>query len=239
MNFVRERGLLLDKVEVYTRNTCQEQVFLEKNMDYTYTPVNETNGMLKVNIGKSKNKGLINLGEKPKVVKSEIENILNEKKLAIDNLKSIEYCINIETDFKLVDNKNILETFNKALAIQKYKSGKVDYIIDEDKNIKNSKWKGIKGYKTARSIKLYSKYEENKNIEATDIVGDLLRLELIFSKRVIEQNKIKDISDVEKAKNEMKDFLKIWKGILPEKINRYTKITKEVIKKLTDELEII
>lgn len=115
---------------------------------------------------------------------------------------SIEYCVDIQTDFKLINNKHILKTFLKALEIHKYKSAKIDF------KIQKGKW-----------------------VDKADLKGDLIRLEF----RALEQNKIENISDVEKAKEEIREFLGTMSGQIIRS-NQYSKPTIILIEKLIQEI---
>ena len=53
--------------------------------------------------------------------------------------------------------------------------------------------------------------------------------------RALEQNKIENISDVEKAKQEIREFLVTMRGQII-KVNRYSKITVELIEKMMKEI---
>ncbi|MGL5971008.1 MAG: hypothetical protein ACRCZL_03240, partial [Cetobacterium sp.] len=132
-----------------------------------------------------------------------------------------------------VENKHIINTFLKTLELHKYKSGKLDFRVSKNKNIQKSDWKGIKGYKKSRAIKLYSKNEEQE-IELLE--SDLIRIELILNARAIEQNNILKISDVESARIELKEFLLSMRATI-SKVNRYSKNTVYLIEKALLELE--
>ena len=145
---------------------------------------------------------------------------------------SIEYCIDVHTDFKLINNKHILKTFLKALEIHSYKSAKIDFKIQKEKWIDKADLKGLKGYKKSRALKIYSKYEEQ---DLGHLKGDLIRLELILGVRALEQNKIDDIADVEKAKQEIKEFLGTMRRQITRS-NQYSKPTINLIEKLIQEI---
>lgn len=203
-----------------------------KNINYTITPIGEGKATLKTNPGKTLNNG-INLGAEPNEAKEINNKILKGLNVRLLKNNNIEYCIDISTNFKLIDNRHILKTFLKALEINKYKSGKVDFKIEKNKWIDKASLKGLKGYKTSRALKIYSKCEEQG---INDFNGDLIRLELILGARALEQNKIEDISDVEKAKQELKEFLDTMLKVLPEKMNRYSIITKMLVNLFLKEL---
>lgn len=222
----------IDRIE-QTVNMENANIFFQmKNVDFTITPMGDNKAILKTNPGKTLNNGL-NLGAGPSEAKEINNKILEGLNVRLLSNNNIEYCVDVHTDFKLVNNKHILKTFLRALEVHKYKSGKVDFKIEKDKWIDKALLKGLKGYKTSRALKIYSKYEEQG---LNSFKGDLIRLELILGARALEQNKINDISDVEKAKQELKEFLGTMSKVLPTKMNRYSVTTKTLIEQLLKEI---
>ncbi|MGL4425406.1 MAG: hypothetical protein ACRCZ0_00555 [Cetobacterium sp.] len=225
--------LKIDRVEQNVKLNENFIYYTSKENDYTLTILDENNAILKTNCGKSLNENGRNLGAEPIVAEQLSELIIKRLELKLLSNKTIEYCIDIETNFKLVENKHIINTFLKTLELHKYKSGKLDFKVSKDKNIQKSDWKGIKGYKTSRAIKLYSKNEEQE-IELLE--SDLIRIELILNARALEQNNILKISDVESARIELKEFLLSMRATI-SKVNRYSKNTVYLIEKALLELE--
>lgn len=222
----------IDKIEQTVDMQGLELSYQQKNQDYTLTPIGEGKAILKTNPGKTINEYGMNLGAEPRKAQEINKNIIEGLGVKLLSNNNIEYCLNVYTDFKLVNNKHILKMFLKALEIHKYKSAKIDFKIEKDKWIDKAELKGLKGYKKSRALKIYSKYEE-QNLGYLE--GDLIRLELILGNRALEQNKIENISDVEKAKQEIREFLGTMRGQIL-KINRYSKITVELIEKLILEI---
>lgn len=222
----------IDKIEQTVDMQGVEYNYQQKNQDFTLTPIGEGKATLKTNPGKTLNEYGINLGAEPRKAEEINKNIIEGLGVKLLSNKNIEYCIDVHTDFKLVDNKHILKTFLKALEVHKYKSGKIDFKIEKDKWIDKAKLKGLKGYKKSRALKIYSKYEEQ---DLGHLEGDLIRLELILGARALEQNKVENIADVEKAKQEIKEFLGTMRGTIT-KINRYSKFTVELIEKFVQEI---
>ncbi|MGL4864245.1 hypothetical protein [Cetobacterium sp.] len=222
----------IDKIEQTVDIQGLELGYQQKNQDYTLTPIGEGKAILKTNPGKTINEYGMNLGAEPRKAQEINKNIIEGLGVKLLSNNNIEYCLNVYTDFKLVNNKHILKMFLKALEIHKYKSAKIDFKIEKDKWIDKAELKGLKGYKKSRALKIYSKYEE-QNLGYLE--GDLIRLELILGNRALEQNKIENISDVEKAKQEIREFLGTMRGQIL-KINRYSKITVELIEKLILEI---
>lgn len=222
----------IDKIEQTVE--MSEIVFTHKlnHADYTIVPIGEGKATLKTNPGKSLNELGINLGAEPKEAQELNRKIIEGLGVKLLSNNSIEYCIDIYTDFKIIENKHILKTFLKALEIHKYKSGKVDFIIN-GQWIDKADLKGLKGYKNSRAMKMYSKYEEQS---MGHLKGDLIRLELILGARALEQNKIDNIADVEKAKQEIREFLETMLKILPSKMNRYSMYTKILIDKFLQKI---
>lgn len=222
----------IDKIEQTVDMQGIEINYQQKNQDFTLTPIGEGKATLKTNPGKTMNEYGMNLGAEPGEAQKINKNIIEGLGVKLLSNNNIEYCIDVSTDFKLVDNKHVLKTFLKALEIHKYKSAKIDFKIEKDKWIDKAELKGLKGYKKSRALKIYSKYEEQ---DLGRLDGDLIRLELILGNRALEQNKIENIADVEKAKQEIKEFLGTMRGTIT-KINRYSKITVELIEKLMREI---
>lgn len=222
----------IDRIEQTVNMENANILFQMKNVDFTITPMGDNKAILKTNPGKTLNNGL-NLGAEPSEAKEINNKILEGLNVRLLSNNNIEYCVDVHTDFKLVNNKHILKTFLRALEVHKYKSGKVDFKIEKDKWIDKALLKGLKGYKTSRALKIYSKYEEQG---LNSFKGDLIRLELILGARALEQNKINDISDVEKAKQELKEFLGTMSKVLPTKMNRYSVTTKTLIEQLLKEI---
>ncbi len=214
----------IDRIEQIVSAKNVDLFYRIKSKDFVITPIGENLAHLKTNPGKTINNGM-NLGALPSVAELINYEIIKNLKLELINLNKIEYCIDIETPFKLVDNKHILKTFYKALIHFHYKRGKLDFITDKNLNIENTHWKGLKGYKTDRSIKLYSKFEEKNIISEID----LLRLELSFGKRTIEQNEINNITNTEKARKELLEFVLYCDETLLKNVNRYSKNTRITI----------
>ncbi|MGL5984964.1 MAG: hypothetical protein ACRCZ1_06860 [Cetobacterium sp.] len=225
--------LKIDRVEQNVELNENFIYYTSKENDYTLTILDENNAILKTNCGKSLNENGINIGAEPIKAEQLSDLIIKRLELKLLSNKTIEYCIDIETNFKLVENKHIINTFLKTLELHKYKSGKLDFRVSKNKNIQKSDWKGIKGYKKSRAIKLYSKNEEQE-IELLE--SDLIRIELILNARAIEQNNILKISDVESARIELKEFLLSMRATI-SKVNRYSKNTVYLIEKALLELE--
>ncbi|MGL5458697.1 MAG: hypothetical protein ACRDBY_03675 [Cetobacterium sp.] len=218
----------IDKTEATVDIQNMEYNYQEKNKDYTLTPIGNNKAILKTNPGKTINIYGINLGADPREAEEINKTIMEGLGVRWLSNNNIEYCVDVYTDFKLVNNKHILKTFLKALEVHNYKSAKIDFKIEKDKWIDKAELKGLKGYKKSRAIKIYSKYEEQ---DLSYLEGDLIRLELILGARAIEQNNIENIADVEKASKEMRAFLATMRRQIA-KVNRYSKVTVELIEKL-------
>lgn len=223
----------IDRIEqiICTKNVNLNQQI--KSNAFVLTPISENMFRLKTNPGKLIYKDF-NLGASPtlaEVINYEITYNLRAKILSFEK---IEYCIDIEVPFKLTDHKHILNTFNQAFYYFNYRLGKLDFNRNQNL-IESSPWKGVKGYKTSRTIKLYSKCEE-KNICSKN---DIIRMELTFGKRAIKQNHIENISNIQKAVFELSELLFICEKCLPKKLNRYTIQTSVVIKLFKNKLKNI
>ncbi|MGL5904053.1 MAG: hypothetical protein ACRCZO_15330 [Cetobacterium sp.] len=222
----------IDKIEQTVEIQESNFDYQQKNKDYTITPIGEGKATLKTNPGKTLNEFGINLGADPGEAQEINEKIIKGLGVKLLTNNNVEYCIDVYTEFKLIDNKHILKTFLKALEIHKYKSGKIDFKIEKGKWIDKAELKGIKGYKKSRALKLYSKYEEQ---DLGHLEGDLIRLELVLGARALEQNKIENISDVEKAKQEIREFLGTMRSTVTRS-NQYSKPTINLIEKLIQEI---
>lgn len=199
---------------------------------YSIEPINENKALLKLNIAKLNNNGL-NFGTTPQENNQYLKELLSFLNLKFNSFKTIEYCVDIITEFKLSDNRFIIKTFDKILLLNNYKTGKLDYSRENGKELIKSNWNGIKGYKTSRTLKLYSKATEKKLITDKDII----RLELTFNERAISSNKIKNITDTKKAITELQNILYDWSCELKGKGNQYIKRNKELVNSLKKELE--
>lgn len=224
--------LKIDRIEQNVRLNSEYQYYNEKQRDYTLTILGENNAILKTNPGKTLNELGMNLGASPQEAEYINNLIVQRLELSVINNKTIEYCMDIEVDFKLVEHKHIINTFLKALEMHGYKSGKLDFKVAKGKNIAKSDWKGIKGYKRSRAIKLYSKYEEQ---ELGHLEGDLIRIELVLNAKALEQNDVYCISDDGVAKEEIREFLGSMKSTI-SRVNQYSKPTLELIEKAVKSL---
>lgn len=222
----------IDKIEQTVEVKEVKFNYQVKNIDYTITPIGEGKATLKTNPGKTINEFGVNLGATPEEAQEINKKIIEGLGVKLLSNNNIEYCVDVYTEFKLVDNKHILKTFLKALEVHNYKSGKIDFKIEKDKWIDKAELKGLKGYKKSRALKMYSKYEEQ---DLGNLEGDLIRLELILGSRALEQNKIENIADVEKAKQEIREFLGTMRGQI-QRSNQYSKPTIILIEKLIQEI---
>lgn len=221
----------IDRIEqtVCIKNINVNNKFNNKN--YTIYPKGNNRAILKTNPGKTIN-NQINLGTLPSTAELINKEIIENLDVEFINYNKIEYCLDIKTPFKLIDNKHLINIFYQALLFFKYKCGKLDFNMNNKKSIRFAEWKGIKGYKNSRTIKLYSKIAEKNLISNFDII----RLELTFGKRTILQNKIEVISDIEKAKNEILELIEYCENNHLKKINRYSKNTKKAILQFKENL---
>lgn len=219
-----------------------EQIICTKNLDlkkiksnnyFSITLKKNNQAILTTNPGKMINRNL-NLGAYPIVAELINFEILKLLKIKVIKHQRIEYCIDIETPFKLINNKHIINVFYKILRDFNYNCGKLDFTPNDKNSIQTAYWKGIKGYKCGRTIKLYSKWEEQRINLNSDT--DLLRLEISFGKRVIFQNKIKNISDIKKPKEELLEIILFCEKNYLKRINRYSKNTQNVISLLKQKL---
>lgn len=219
-----------------------EQIISTENIDMTLLKSKEgfrivlkdnNEAILVTNPGRTLNNN-INLGASPRVAEKMNLEIIELLKLKVIGNYKIEYCIDIETPFKLVKNKHLVNMFCRIFKEFNYKRGKLDFSTNENNSIRFFDWKGIKGYKNGKSIKLYSKYEEKKiNLDSDK---DLLRLEISFGKTTLKQNNIQNISDVGKAREELLDMIIFCEKNYLKKVNRFSKNTKSALKLFKEEL---
>lgn len=205
-----------------------------KTNNYELKLQDNNKGVLITNPGKILN-DRINLGAYPACAKKIISKIHQDLGVTFIQNKTIEYCIDIETNFKLINHKNIINTFREVLTLMNYRSGKLDIDNSSDTTIQNCSWKGIKGYKSGRTLKLYSKACE-KMIDIGN--KDIIRIELCLNKKPLYQNKINDITNTTKANEEFLMLVKLWKGLMPKKKNKYTIPSFFIIEKLEHRIVI-
>lgn len=195
-------------------------------------------GILKTNVGKVLNEGL-NMGATPKEAQTGINDICDGLEINIIKHNVVEYCIDVVTDFKLRDNKNIFDTFSKMLGELKFKDTCISYDnTGKEKTISkqlNKNMKGIKGKKSRCALKLYSKLEEKGFQGECD--KDIIRFEVILYSRALDIYKIENLEEVQKVKEEILKYIEIWEKTLPKKVNRYTKNTKALIEMIRTSLE--
>lgn len=222
----------IDRIEQNVELREGKEYLNVREKDYTLTLYEGNKAILKTNPGRTLNEYGMNTGAIPEDAEY-INNLIVERlELKVMDNKTIEYCIDIAVEWKLIEHKHIINTFLKALDLHNYRSGKLDFEVAKDKSIAKSNWKGIKGYKRSRAMKLYSKYEEQG---LNELSGDLIRIELILNAKALEQNNITKISDVQKAREELLEFLGTMKDQI-KKINRYSKPTFELISRAFEEV---
>lgn len=226
--------LKIDRLLIYVSLNNKKITSKIINKNFVLEPFKEDIAILKINLGKIENNG-VNLGIAPNELKAYLEEVYNKTDLYFKKFKTIEYCIDIETNFKLIDNKFILKSFDIVLLDNGYKSGKLDYTREKGKSINENKWKGIKGYKTSKTLKLYSKIEEKK----ISTNNDLIRIELTYNDRVITTSKIKNIDDTKKAKEEINKVLTEWEKKFSGKGNQHINKVRTIIKKFQEKLNCV
>lgn len=199
-----------------------------KTQTYTLELATKKNGILKINPGKHLDENRINFGAYPCCADKIANKIHKDLGLTLEGNKTIEYCVDIKTDFKLSKCKNTLESFRNALKVMGFHKAKLD-IENNGNTIQECGWEGVKGYKAGRTFKLYSKaHEKRLNYDE----GDLVRIELCMHRKPLKQNKILELTNTKKAQKEFIELLRVWKMLMPKRKNRYTIPTFYLIEKL-------
>ncbi|MGL5620810.1 hypothetical protein [Cetobacterium sp.] len=201
-----------------------------KKDGYVITIENNGEVKIKVNEGKALREDNLNLGASCEDVKNCIIKVLDEYQLEFLRFITIERVIDINLEFRSINNQTIYTTFSNAIGKLKYGNCTSGYI--NNGNYKKIKLKEIKGHRRDKDIKLYSKFEE-KGIYTDD---DYLRLELIHKSRILPTMKIDDLSDLKEIKIELLEILNKWDEQLPIKLNRYTQPVKTVIKRIKEKV---
>lgn len=198
--------------------------------DYILSPETENKVLtLKTNIGKTLNNGL-NDGATIEDFNLCNKNILEGLNLELLNNKTIEFCIDIPTDSKMIDNKIFAVSFHNALS--KFNCKRVTNTFKAEKDISREKQSiiGVKGFLKGNhtSIKLYSKQEER---EKEGYLQDIIRFEIILDTYSLERLgldiKISD-NGLDPLITFIKTFLNTWRAALGKK-NRYSKKVFELI----------
>ncbi|MHA4990870.1 hypothetical protein [Cetobacterium somerae] len=201
-----------------------------KKDGYVITVENNGEVKIKVNEGKALREDNLNLGASCEDVKNCIIKILDEHQLEFSRFITIERVIDVNVEFRSIDNQRIFKTFYNAIGKLKFRD--TNLATNNNGNYDEKKLKGIKGYRRDKEIKLYSKFEE-KGIYTDD---DYLRLELIHKSRILPTMKIDDLSDLKEIKIELLEILNKWGEQLPIKLNRYTKPIKTVIDSMKEKV---
>ncbi|MGL4425248.1 MAG: hypothetical protein ACRCZ1_04580 [Cetobacterium sp.] len=225
--------LKIDRVvqscEIVDNTKYDSRIF---NENYTLIP--EENGTItvKTNVGKTIGKGL-NDGVFVSEFKMYNETIVGGLGLKLIRNNIMEFMIDIETEFKMIDCKNIVISFHNALT--EFDCKRITNTFKAEKGVKRDKQTliGVKGYKNNHyQIKLYSKCEERK-IPSYD--RDIIRFEVILDKYSIDTLKLTtEINDI-KIKEFMKEFLGVWKKAIGRK-NRHSTNTFELIARIEENL---
>lgn len=199
-----------------------------------YTAIPEENGTvtLRSNPGKTIAKGL-NVGVEVKDFKLYNRSLMEGLGLDLIRNNVLEFMEDIETDFKMIDCKNIVVSFHNALT--EFGCKRITNTFKGEKGVKRDRQSliGIKGYKNNNyQIKLYSKNEE-RMIPTYD--KDLIRIEIILDKRAIDTLKVqKDIDDI-KVIEFLKMFLEVWKRVVG-RANQHNKPTLNLIKMIENKI---
>ena len=124
----------------------------------------------------------------------------------------IKYGVEIQTPFKLIENKHIFKIFIQSLNHFKYNLGELDFDMNNENSIELYDWKGMTGHKNNQVIKLYSKLSK-KDITSN---FDTIRLELTSSNR-------------KQAKNELLELISYCEEFHLKSVNRFSKQSKDII----------
>ncbi|MEG2347848.1 MAG: hypothetical protein RSB50_09230 [Cetobacterium sp.] len=185
----------------------------------------ECNGEVKVKIneGKALREDDFNIGSNAENTKAYINELLIKYQLDFIKFVTIERVVDINTEFRAIDNQTIFKTFYNAIGKLKFRDTNI--ATNNDGNYDKKKLKGVKGYRRDKEIKLYSKFEE-KGISSDK---DFVRLELIHKSRLLPNMNIDDLSELKDIKLEFLEIISCWENEIPIKLNRYTKPVKTII----------
>ncbi|MGL4652703.1 MAG: hypothetical protein ACRDA2_02260 [Cetobacterium sp.] len=198
--------------------------------DYIMVPEENGTITLKSNSGKTVGRGNnigVAIGDFEMYNKSLIEGL--GLQLIRNNL--LEFCIDVEFDYKMIDHKNIAISFHNALT--EFGCKRITNTFKTEKGVsrKNQALIGVKGYKNNNyGIKLYSKNEELV-LKAYDT--DIIRFELVVDNRAIDKMKLVKTVNEELVIDFVNEFFSVWKQTLKRK-NRYTIPTFDLIQKLIE-----
>lgn len=224
-----KKMLKVDRIIVKVKGV---NLSMEVDGTHKITQIGEDSYEIQLNPGKYENNCDNQFGATLEEADIFVNTILDTYSITDRKYKEIEYCITIRTPFKLRDHKNILNTFNKAMAVKGFRAGKIDYIVDPSKDIQDSIWKGIKGYKKDNTVKLYSKLEEREIADIEE--GDLIRFEFAAKERVLA--KTESITDASFALKHINQFILAWDNIVGVKGNRFNAQVKQLISSIREEL---
>jgi len=229
-----QKGLLLDKVETEVRTDDFEGSSKKlKKIDSVMYELRQKREKitLKTNVGKALNNGF-NTGAEPEIVKEYID--LTEEKgiLKLGKHSSIEYCINIEIDFNTKKENRFWNDVFNMLIDNKFKTSTLSLDNQEKVNRNGSMTKdrivGIKGYKTGRTFKLYSKLFE-KGICSENPDKDVIRLELELNSKGLSRLSIEELEDLVKVKAEILGYLDSIKKESGKRKNRWNRNTHFIV----------
>ncbi|MGL4999085.1 MAG: hypothetical protein ACRC5T_08980 [Cetobacterium sp.] len=197
-------------------------------LGYTVTPEENGTFTVKSNVGKILGKGS-NVGIDIKDFKVTNNTLLEGLGLELIRNNLLEFMEDIETDYKLIDYKNIIITFHNALT--EFGCKRITNTFKSEKGVLRNKQDliGVKGFKNNNyQIKLYSKHEEQG---LTKYEKDLIRIEIILDSRAIDKLKIKKEVTEEKVIEFLLEFLELWKKKVG-RANQHSKNTLDLIEKI-------
>lgn len=201
-----------------------------KDKHHTITIEGNSEVKIKINEGKALREDNFNIGCDAEVTKSYIKELLVRYELEFIRFVTIERVVDINTEFRAINNQTIFKTFYNAIGKLKFRD--TNLATDNNGKYGEKKLKGVKGYRRDKEIKLYSKFEE-KGISSNK---DFIRLELIHKSRLLPNMKVDDLSELKDIKLEFLKIINIWETEIPIKLNRYTKPVKMIINSMKEKV---
>ncbi|MGL6170136.1 MAG: hypothetical protein ACRC0K_02690 [Fusobacteriaceae bacterium] len=89
-------------------------ISLDEKIFYNIIQISDDEYELKINPGKIENNGDNSIGATLEDAETFVNTVVDGLLITDRVFKEVEYCITIETNFKLRNHKNIIETFSKA-----------------------------------------------------------------------------------------------------------------------------
>jgi hypothetical protein len=197
--------------------------------DYIMVPEENGTITLKSNSGKTVGGGN-NIGVKIGDFEMYNKSLMDGLGLKLIRNNLLEFCIDVEFNYKMIEHKNIAISFHNALT--EFGCKRITNTFKTKKGVerKNQPVIGVKGYKNNNyGIKLYSKCEE---VFLASYSTDIIRFEVVVDNRAINKLELVKTINKELIIDFINGFFQVWKKAIKRK-NRYTIPTFDLIEELT------